>query len=118
MFQVLEALVRKEPSRFARLVLRFPDEVHSAYFDAVLRGLHSGTGDTKALFEACRRCHRLPKRPAGSGFCHLVQNHPDLRWPDALLQAVAWYATDDPDPDRPGWGADASSGPCFHGGDL
>jgi len=118
MFQVLEALVRKEPSRFARLVLRFPDEAHSAYFDAVLRGLDSSTGDTKALFEACRRCHRLPKRPAGSSFCHLVEKLDELSWPDDLLDAVAWYATEDPDPDRELWRTEASSGQCFYGGEI
>lgn len=116
--RVLETLVRKDPSRFARLVLRFPDEAHIAYFDAVLRGLDSSAGDTKALFEACRRCHRLPKRPAGSWYCRLVEKLDELDWPDDLIEAVAWYATEDPDPDRELWKTEASSGKCYYGGDI
>jgi hypothetical protein len=116
--QVLEAQARNEPRRFARLVLRFPDDTHAAYFDAVLRGLDSGVAHAEALFDACRRCHRLPKRPVGSAFCRLVEKLPELTWPGELLDAVEWYATEDPDPDKELWRTEASGGQCFYGGDI
>jgi len=116
--QTLEAHVRKDPQRFARLVLRFPDDANPAYFHAVLRGLDGGMADPGAIFEACRRCHRLPKRPAGSAFCHLVEKLPELPWPEDLLDAIAWHATDNPDPDREHWRTEASSGQCYYGGDI
>ncbi len=116
--QTLEAQVKKDPHRFARLVLVFPDETNPAYFDAVLRGLDSGVADREVIFEACRRCHRLPKRPAGSAFCHLVEKLPELPWPEDLLDAIAWYATGDPHPDREYWRTEASGGQCYYGGDI
>ncbi|MCP4246310.1 MAG: ATP-binding protein [bacterium] len=116
--QVLESRVRKEPLRFARLVLRFSDGTNPTYFRAALRGLDAGCADTEAIFEACRRCHRLPNRPAGSAFCYLVGKHPMLRWPDDLLDTVAWYATEDPDPNQELWRTEASNGQCYYGGDV
>lgn len=116
--QMLEAQVRECPLRFARLVLRFPDETNSAYFHAVLRGLDGGSANAGAIFDACRRCHRLPNRPVGSAFCWLVEKQPDLPWPDDLLDAIAWYATEDPDPDHESWRTQASSGQCHYGGNI
>lgn len=116
--QMLEVQVRKDPQRFASLVLRFSDETNPAYFHAVLRGLDAGAANSDAIFEACRRCLRLPKRPAGSAFCHLVEKLPELPWPDDLLDATAWYATEDPDPDRELWRTEAPGGQCYYGGDI
>lgn len=116
--QMLEAQVRKDPLRFSRLVLKLPDETNAAYFHAMLRGLDGGVADTEAVFGACRRCHRLPNRPAGSTFCRLVEKLPELPWPDDLLDAIAWYATDDPDPDRELWRTETSGSQCYYGGDI
>lgn len=116
--QMLEAQVRKDPRRFALLALRFPDETNPAYFHAVLRGLDGGAANSEGVVDACRRCHRLPKRPVGSAFCHLVEKLPEQPWPDDLLDAIAWYATDDADPDRELWQTEASSGQCYYGGDI
>ena len=41
-----------------------------------------------------------------------------MRWSDDLLDAVAWYATDDPDPDRELWRTEAPSEQCYYGGDI
>lgn len=116
--QMLEGEIRKDSQRFANLVLRFPDETNPAYFHAVLRGLDGGVASNEAIFEACRRCHRLPKRPASSAFCHLVEKLPELPWPDDLLDATAWYATEDSHPDRELWRTEASGGQCYYGGDI
>lgn len=116
--QMLESQVRKEPLRFARLVLEFPDDANPTYFSAVLGGLDSFSADAKALFEACRRCHRLAIRPVGSAFCRLVEERPEFGWPVDLLNAVAWYPTEDPDPDCEQWRTEAASGQYFYDGDI
>ena len=116
--QTLEAQVRKEPMRFARLVLLFPDETSDEYFHVVLRGLDAGLAEEEAIFAACQRCHRLPERPAGSTYCHLVEHLPDSPWPDDLLDAIAWYATQDPDPRRERWRKEASSENGHDGSDI
>ncbi|MBN1510532.1 MAG: ATP-binding protein [Phycisphaerae bacterium] len=116
--QTLEARAREEPQRFARLVVQFPEETNAAYFDAVLCALDGRAAGEEELFEACRRCHRLPKRPAGSAFCLLVQKLPGLPWPEDLLDAIAWYATEDSSPDRELWRIEASNGQCYYRGDI
>ncbi len=115
---VLEAQARKEPTRFAKLAPRIPDDANPAYFAALLRGLNTGATDQEALFEACRRCYRLADRAAGSAFCDLVEKLPELPWPDDLLDAVTWHATEDPDPNREMWRTEAWSGQCYYRGDI
>ncbi len=116
--QMLEAQVKKDPARFARLVLSFPDGTNPAYFQAVLRGLGSSTENAQGIFEACRHCYRLANRPAGLEFCRLAEKIPELPWPEDLLGAIAWYATEDPDPDHESWRTEASGGRCYYGGDI
>jgi hypothetical protein len=38
-------------------------------------------------------------------------------WPDDVLQIVAWYAKNDPDPEEEVWQTDAGSGQPCYGGD-
>jgi hypothetical protein len=113
----LESQASKSPLRFARLALRMPDDTNAVYFDAILRGLIVQVPEASALFDACRRCHRLPHQPTGSALCRLVEKHADLAWPSDLLDAVASYATLAPDPEREIWRTEAPSGQCYHGGD-
>lgn len=113
-----EAQVRKAPQRFAAFVHRIPDAANKSYFDAALRGLDQGSADPVAVFDACRRCHRLPGRPVGRAFCHLMGKLRQWPWPDDLLDAVAWYATKDADPADELWRQEASGGQCYFDGDI
>ena len=113
---VLESQTKEAPARFAKLLHDFPDDANPLYFDAVLSGLHSGTLDTDIIFAACRRCNRIPSRPVGAGVCRLMRELPELPWPDDLLDAAAWYATEDPDPAEEVWKPQPPNGePCYNG---
>lgn len=116
--QVLERCVRTDPRRFARLVLRLPDEIHAAYFAAILRGLDDARENPQDLFEACRRVHRLPNHPCGDSICHLVEKLGELAWPEDIIDIIAWYAVHDPDPSQDLWQTEASSGGTYYGGDI
>jgi hypothetical protein len=90
----LEQRVKEDPTRFARLVLAFPDETSTDYFDAVLRGVWSSEHrvlleDTARLLE---RCHRLPGRPCGRWIAQPLVKHADDAIPEELLELVGWYA--------------------------
>jgi len=58
--RLLENQVKKEPARFAFLLLRFPDNTNSLYFDAVLRGIADVGLDVETVLQVCQHCHQLP----------------------------------------------------------
>jgi hypothetical protein len=100
---VLEQRVAEDPVRFARLCCKFPDDANIAYYEAVLRGVES-SGHDVPLAEAqalVQRCHRLQGRPVGRWIGHPLRRYASDGIPVPLLEIVAWYATEDPDP-QPG----------------
>lgn len=115
---VLERRTKEEPERFAKLALRFPNDAHRYYFDAVLRGIAEAGVSTQTLLEVCRRCHELPERPSGRWICGAVEKAAERTLPEELLEIVAWYGTEDPDPDQELWRTDAGSGQPYYGGDI
>ncbi len=115
---VLERRAKEDPERFARLSLRFPDDTHPYYFDAVLRSVAEAGVSTETLLEVCRRCHKLPNRPSGRWICHAVEKVADRPLPNELLEIVAWYATEDPNPERELWRTDSGNEQPYYGGDI
>ena len=105
--QMLEGQVRQEPKRFAQLVLNFPDDTNPDYFKAVFRGLADADLDQGAVLAVCHRCHRIPGRPLGHWNCQPIANLAEESLPLDALDIVAWYATEDADPDKP-WGPEDS----------
>ena len=62
---VLENRTKENPTRFAQLITRIPDDANIAYFDAILRGLGQSEKDfpLEAAVGAVERCHALPGQP-------------------------------------------------------
>jgi hypothetical protein len=107
--QLLAEQVKREPARFAKLACRFPDDTHPAYFDAVLRGVtEGGLDDTQLVLDVCRRCHQLPSRPCGRWICRAIAKLAERPLPEEASAIVAWYATEDPDPEQELWCARAT----------
>ena len=115
--QVLEAEAKKDPERFARLALRFPDDTHRYYFRAVLGAAADPGVGPEMLLELCRKCHGLPDRPCGPWLCDAVGKAGGRDLPAELLEMVSWYATEDPDPDREMWREEAWNGTYYYGGE-
>lgn len=103
---VLERQVAKDPVRFARLALAMPDDVNTAYFDAILRGVASSEQEIPLDLTArlMKRCHALPDRPCGRWIARPLLDHAEEAIPPDLLELISWYAIHDPDPssDREG----------------
>lgn len=108
--RVLEVQVKREPTRFAALAVRFGDETPPAYFNAVLRGLGQTGIDINTAAEVCRRVHRLPGRPSGREIADLVGKMDVAIVPEDVVDIIAWYATEDADPDPQLREPDGSSG--------
>jgi hypothetical protein len=118
--QVLEAETGKDPDRFALLAEAIPDDAHPSFFDAILRGVTRSALTPSAIADLCRRCHRIPTRPTGRWLCELIRNiAPSDAIADDLLDMVAWYATDDPDPESDIWRTTPPGGDSpYYGGDA
>jgi hypothetical protein len=98
--QELEARANEDPVRFVGLAGQMPDDVHTYYFDALLRGVGSSEQEipidaTRALIQ---RCHALPGRPSGRWIAQPLRRHRDAALPLDLAEVLTWYATRDPDP--------------------
>jgi hypothetical protein len=115
--QVLEALTKNDPERFANLILEVPDEADAEYFNGVLRAIATTDKelDPQSAFAAVRRCDALPDRPCGRWISGPIVRFADQDIPEDLIAVVAWYMTQDPDPDRDLWKADEPT--VYYGGD-
>ena len=124
--QSLQERAKADPARFALLANSMGDEFPSNYFDAILRGVANCLPDksppdapTITVDQAAalvRRAHALPGRPCGRWISDLVQRWKDRDWPEDVIEAVAWYAANDPDPDQELWKVAAYKGQRYYGG--
>ena len=97
--QLLEAQSKEDPKRFANLIHRIPDDANPAYFEAVLKGITGSDIDMETVVAGCLRCHRIPGRPLGRWITQPLAHVQDSLLPDEALEMIAWYATEDPEPD-------------------
>ncbi len=117
--RVLEDRVKDDPRRFAELVLHFPDYANPFYFEAVLRGITDTDLNIETIVGVAKRCHRIEARPLGRYICDPIASSAQGSVPSEALDLVAWYATEDPDPQQELWRTPASpGGDPFFGGDI
>jgi hypothetical protein len=116
---VMEGLAKQNPERFAKLALQFPDSVNIRYFEAVLRGVAEPGLNVEDALNLCRRCHKLASRPLGRWIPPVVARISESVLPDDALDIVAWYATEDSDPEEDLWlESDAGGGEPLFGGSI
>lgn len=124
--QSLESMTKAQPKRFAALTQRMSVGLPASYFDAILQGLAAtessveASGNGVTLSDAVSlivRIHALPGRPCGRSITHLVEKWTQLGWPESIVDIVAWYATEDPDPSEEAWRKPTPSGQVYYGGD-
>lgn len=116
--QILEEQAKRDPARFAELACKFSDTTHPYYFDAVLRGITGTDLDVEIVVRLCRRCHSLPNRPCGRRITKPIAGLAKEVLPNEALNIVAWYATEDPDPEQELWCKEAPGGNFYYGGDI
>ena len=103
----LEARTKAEPQRFARLATDLmSDDLSRLYFSAVLDGLASKDHEhlpLDAIVGVTRRLHELPGRPCGLSVVRAAGAIAKEEVPPDLIEAVAFYAREDPDPEEDKW---------------
>ena len=95
----LEAQVKENPTRFASLIHNMPDDANAHYFEAILRGIADSGLGMDATVAACLRCHSVPGRPFGRYITQPLTQFQEEMLPDDALELIAWYATENADPD-------------------
>jgi hypothetical protein len=118
--RALQASVPKDPERFVQLIEVAPDQINPHYFSAVVEALGDPVpaADMSLLVRACERCDRLPGRPCGMAIVRAVERRARESISDALVRMVAWYAVNDPDPEKETWEQHSSTGDPFYGGSI
>lgn len=105
--QVLEARVKEEPERFARLSLRFPADTNPVYLKLTLTALVSAEIATSLKLQVCRKAISESCRECGGSIADVLGNIEDPL-PDDAIQILHWLATEQEDPAREAWGKDGS----------
>jgi hypothetical protein len=123
--QSLESRTKADPKRFVALSVRIPANLSAVYFDAIIRGVAAtappdgSDADTVSISEVIplvERAHAVPGCPCGRSIVHLVGNWGKVDWPPTVIEIVAWYATNDPDPAEEVWCKRAPGGQFYYGG--
>ncbi|MDK2984502.1 MAG: hypothetical protein PWQ96_144 [Clostridia bacterium] len=116
--RVLEKQAKLEPERFVKLSYRISENAHAYYFEAILRGVTEANAPKEVALNICKRCHDLPKRPCGRYIVDAIGNYAKEELPAWALSMVAWYATEDTDPEKELWRTKAPDGKVYYGGDI
>ena len=96
--QVLENLVKEDPSRFARLLLKLPSGTSEAYVDAILRGLAGARIASDLLLDVCRHAQIIGGSQSNRWLVRLIETYAAGVVDVDLLKIVAAVALTDPDP--------------------
>lgn len=124
--QSLESKTKANAKRFVGLAMKVPSSLPASYFEAILRGVaetpppERSSANDLALSDVIaliKRVHELPGRPCGRWINHLVEKWAKIDWPSAIIDIVAWYAAEDPDPADEPWRKRASGGQLYYRGD-
>lgn len=99
----LEVCVKKQPVRFAKLALSFPEDCFPGYISSVLYGLANGAKpelpfDVGTACELMRKFYRNPNNGIGLSILHLIRQTVEADWPEDVLSIVIWLALYHPDP--------------------
>ena len=120
---VLQEMAQKEPERFARLALRFPENTVETYVEHLMLGLIQAGGEVEpatlqSMAALCRYVGRWPSTPATRWIPRLIAKYANEAIPRDLCQMVAHIATEDSDPEQDIWKVDAGGGRAYYGGDI
>jgi len=108
----LASAAQRQPERFARLALRFPEDIHPDYVAAILRGVTATKPqdvpeDEKATWEPAKhetietvleKLQPGDDRDTAYSFCWLVRGRAAEDWSDRAIHRLLEYATSHSDP--------------------
>jgi len=112
-----EEHVKKDPTRFYLLAQRFDEQISLHYVTAAISGLADSDAPTEWVFDLVRRnAARLTgefRRSVGRA----LEKRAATGIPDDILDMIADWALNDPDPGEELWQVRATNGQLYYGGD-
>lgn len=88
---------KKEPERFARLAMSFPEDCDTGYISGVLYALQdwdsAQADDITLLSEVLRRFSKWKNTDVRIAVAGLIERHASLDWPEDILVLIAEWAT-------------------------
>ena len=115
--RMLQKFVKKEPERFARLSLKFPEDTHPFYLEHTLCGLKETNGITELKLDVCRKAYSESREEYGRAMTDLLGS---IRapLPDDAVQMLNWLATGHSDPEKELWIEEVTDGTPDYGEDI
>ena len=115
--RVLEAQVKQEPERFARLSLRFPADANPVYIERILAALKEASVTTALKLQVCRKAFEESCGHSGQSIADVLGS---MEYPlsDEAVRMLHWLATEHGDPDREAWREGAGYGKAYYNGDI
>ena len=114
---VLEARVKEEPERFARLSLRFPADANPTYLMWTLDALKDAAIPTELKLRVCHKAFDDARDPCGGSIADVIGSVEDTL-PDDAIRMLDWLATEDGDPAMATRQKDAGGGQTHNGGEI
>ena len=113
--QSLEARVKEEPERFARLSLRFPADANPVYLERVLFALKDAPIASDLKLQVCRKAFAESPDRCGQSIADVLGMIEDPL-PDAAVYMLHQLATEHEDPISGIWQEDAGGGNLYVNG--
>lgn len=89
---------KKQPERFAKLALKFPDTAYSGYIWNILWALEEKV-DLNLTCSVLRRFANSTNSDVANSWCRVIEQRADETWPDDILGLLGKIATTHPIPD-------------------
>lgn len=114
--QTLEALVARQPERFARLALRLPPDANPIYLCRVLAGLKRSNLLNELKLDVCRKAFADAREVCGQSLADVLGTF-EAPLPGDAVDMLVWLAAEHPDPDH-GARQDAGEGRTYYNGEI
>lgn len=115
--QVLAAMAKEEPNRFARLSLSFPGDANPAYLQSILLALADAAITSDLKLQVCTKAFAESSGPCGKAIADVLAKIKDPL-PDGAVHMLHWLATEHEDPVSEAWQEDAGGGRTYYNGDI
>ena len=115
--RAFEARVKEDPERFRRLAYRFDEGISQEYVAAAISGLAESSAPAEHLFALVR--HFRPRLSTGirRPVCWAFRKRAEDGVPDDLIELMADWALNDPDPEGDTWQATKGTSSASYGND-
>lgn len=99
----LQSCARKDPNRFAKLALSFPESCGPDYIQAIFYGIANSVTDgisidSSVIYQLIQKYSRSRDVNIASGILHLIELTSEEEWTENILMVVTWLALNHPNP--------------------